>query len=293
MELPEYKGPIVNRRFDTRRWDRLQPRNGDIIVAVGDKMGTTWSQMLCALLVHGPEFPRPLVELSPWLDGGTWDFNGDAVEVFNTQPWRRVIKTHSPLDALKYRQDAFYVTCGRDPRDAFLSAVDHGYNDTRSGGLQRPVDRDKVFAAALNFDSGGSISDLFHHVASYWRHRALPNILFLHYDDLSDDLEGETVRLATFLGIDRSPDEIGTLIARARFDAMRAEADDLAPGSKVAGRWRSNANFFHKGRRGEWRGAYRPETQAFYVARTRDRYDHAMLDWLENGRSATGDPRDL
>jgi hypothetical protein len=31
----------------------MQPRPGDIIVATGSKMGTTWSQMLCALLVHG------------------------------------------------------------------------------------------------------------------------------------------------------------------------------------------------------------------------------------------------
>jgi hypothetical protein len=31
----------------------MQPRPGDIIVATGSKMGTTWSPMLCALLVHG------------------------------------------------------------------------------------------------------------------------------------------------------------------------------------------------------------------------------------------------
>lgn len=293
MEQPEYKGPIVNKAVDTNRWDLVPPRTGDIIVAVSDKMGTTWSQMLCALLVHGPELPRPLVELSPWLDGGVWDYNEDAVEVFNAQPWRRVIKTHTPLHALKYREDAFYVTCGRDPRDVFLSAVDQGYNETRPGAPQRTIDRDKLFAAALDFDSGRNISGLFNHVASYWRHRTLPNILFLHYNDMSDDLEGETARLANFLGIECSPDEIRALVDRASFDAMRAEADNLAPGSKVVGRWKSNADFFRKGRRGEWREVYSPETQALYVSATRGRYDQTMLDWLENGRSATGDPKDI
>ncbi|HEX7760702.1 MAG TPA: sulfotransferase domain-containing protein [Caulobacteraceae bacterium] len=293
MELPEYKGPIVNTEVDTNRWDFVPPRTADIIVATGWKVGTTWSQMLCALLVHGPELPRPLAELSPWLDGGAWDYNEDAVEVLNAQPWRRVIKTHSPLHALKFREDAFYVTCGRDPRDVFLSAIDHSDNSTLPGDSELPPDRDKAFAAMLDFDSAGHIPRLFEHVAGFWRHRALPNILFLHYNDMSDDLEGETARLADFLGIARSPDEIRALVGHARFDAMRAEADNLVPGSNVPGRWKSNADFFRKGRRGEWREVYSPETQALYVTATRARYDQTMLEWLENGRSATRDPRDL
>jgi hypothetical protein len=294
MDLPEYKGPIVNGGVDTQRWDLVPPRAGDIIVATGSKMGTTWSQMLCALLVHGPELPRPLAELSPWLDGGAWDYNENAVDVFNAQPWRRVIKTHTPLHALRYREDAFYVTCGRDPRDAFLSSLDHGDNSALPGRIPQPVpDRDAAFAAALDFNAKRNISGFFDHVASFWKYRATPNIIFLHYNDLSDDLDAETERLAKFLRIERAPQEIRELAKRARFDVMRADADNLAPGSKVAGRWKSNADFFRKGRRGEWREVFGPATQALYVAATRARYDHKMLEWMENGRATVGDPRTL
>jgi hypothetical protein len=249
--------------------------------------------MLCALLVHGAELPRPLAELSPWLDGGAWDYNDDAVEVFNAQPWRRVIKTHTPLQALKFRADAFYVTTGRDPRDAFLSALDHRANSALPGGRAPPSDRDQAFASVLRSTSEDGAEGLLDHVAGFWKYRMLPNLLFLHYNDMSDDLEGELSRLATFLGVERSPIEIKALSDRARFSAMRSGADDLAPGAQVAGRWKSNTDFFRKGRRGEWRDVYSPETQALYVATTRARYDHALLDWLENGRLATGDPRDL
>lgn len=293
MEGPQYKGPIVNSGVDTNRWDLVPPRAGDIIVAVASKMGTTWTQMLCALLVHGPQLPRPLPELSPWLDGGAWDYPEDTVEVFNAQPWRRVIKTHTPLHALKCRRDAFYVTCGRDPRDAFLSGLDHGANSALPGGREPPSDHDRAFASVLRATSQEGAPGLLDHVASFWAYRRLPNLLFLHYDDMSGDLEGEMARLATFLGIARSPDEIRALTERAHFGVMRSQADDLAPGSKVVGRWKSNADFFRKGRRGEWREVFSPETQALYVATTRGRYDPTMLDWLENGRSATGDPRDL
>jgi len=291
MELPEYEGPIVNRAVDTKRWDLLEPRAGDIVVAVGDKMGTTWTQMLCALLVHGPELPRPLAELSPWLDGGFHNHPEDSVEVLNAQRWRRVIKTHTPLHALRYREDAFYVTCGRDPRDAFLSGVDHATNSALPGARNPPSDRDKAFAYVLRqVENQGGLLD---HTASFWRYRTLPNLIFLHYADMSDDLEAEMTRLAGFLGIDRAPDEIRALCEAARFDAMRADADNLAPGAKVTGRWKSNADFFRKGRLAEWREVLSRETQDLYVATTRSRYDHAMLDWLERGRSATGDPRDL
>jgi len=293
MEEPEYTGPIVNDAVDTNRWDLVAPREGDIIVATGAKMGTTWSQMLCALLVHGPEFPCPLAEMSPWLDGGAWDYNVDAVEVFNAQPWRRVMKTHTPLHALKYRRDAFYVTCGRDPRDAFLSMQDHNDNSALGAGSPSPVDRDQVFASLLDFESEHNAAWTFDYVAGFWKYRALPNIIFLHYNDMTDDLEGEVARLANFLGIERSPEEIRALCEYARFDKMRAGADNLAPGSKVVGRWKSNADFFRKGRRGEWRDVFSPETQALYLTATRERYDSTMLDWLENGRAVAGDPRDL
>ncbi|CAN5505273.1 glycolipid sulfotransferase [soil metagenome] len=294
MEQPEYEGPIINDAVDTNRWDLVPPRPGDIIVATSPKMGTTWSQMLCALLVHGPALPRPLVELSPWLDGGAWDYVESAVEVFNAQPWRRVIKTHTPLKALRFREDAFYVTCGRDPRDVFLSSLDHGENSALNGELpHEPIDRDSAFASALDFDQPCNMSGRFDYVAGWWRYRALPNIFFLHYNDMSDDLESETARLAKFLGLVRSQDEIRALVGLAHFDAMRADADNLAPGAKVAGRWKSNSDFFRRGRRGEWRHVLSPETQALYVRATRGRYDFRMLDWLENGRSVAGDPREI
>ena len=296
MEQPEYRGPIVEPGVDTNRWDLVPSRAGDIIVATASKMGTTWSQMLCALLVHGPDLPRPLAELSPWLDGGAWNNTEGAVEVFNAQTYRRVIKTHTAFHNLKYRPDTFYVTCGRDPRDVFLSSMDHSENSALPGGAplrDTPLDRTRLFASMLNFDKRRNFADVFDHVASYWRYRSLPNILFLHYSDMSDDLEGELVRLAAFLGIVRSHEEIAALATHARFDAMRAEADDLAPGGKGPGRWKRNADFFRKGRLGEWRDVFSPETQALYVARTRGNYDHAMLGWLENGRSRFGDPRDI
>src|SRR6187455_3349932 len=54
---------------DSGRWDGFAFRSGDIVISTPPKSGTTWTQMLCALLIFdGPAFPAPLDEVSPWLD---------------------------------------------------------------------------------------------------------------------------------------------------------------------------------------------------------------------------------
>jgi aryl sulfotransferase len=54
---------------DSARWDDFAFRPGDIVISTPSKCGTTWTQMLCALLIFdGPAFPGPLDEVSPWLD---------------------------------------------------------------------------------------------------------------------------------------------------------------------------------------------------------------------------------
>src|SRR5213078_2531244 len=55
--------------FDSSRWDGFSLRPGDIIISTPPKCGTTWTQMIGALLVlHDPELPLPLDTLLPWID---------------------------------------------------------------------------------------------------------------------------------------------------------------------------------------------------------------------------------
>jgi aryl sulfotransferase len=54
---------------DSARWSGFPFRDGDIVISTRSKTGTTWVQMICALLIfQTPELPAPLAELSPWVD---------------------------------------------------------------------------------------------------------------------------------------------------------------------------------------------------------------------------------
>jgi hypothetical protein len=66
MKLPQRTHTDSNSSYDSARWDGFTHRRGDIIVVTPIKRGTTWTQMVWALLVHqSPELPEPLTRHAP------------------------------------------------------------------------------------------------------------------------------------------------------------------------------------------------------------------------------------
>src|SRR5881394_41368 len=114
--------------YDSNRWDGFKLRPGDIIISTPPKCGTTWTQMICALLIfQEPELPLPLDALSPWIDMVT-RARTDVFADLEAQTHRRFIKTHTPLDGLPFQDDVTYICVARDPRDVALSMDDHMAN---------------------------------------------------------------------------------------------------------------------------------------------------------------------
>ena len=106
---------------DNGRWLGFRFRAGDIVISTPRKSGTTWMQMICALLIfQTPDLPDPLWRLSPWLD--TPDVPPDHVDAqLAAQRHRRFIKTHTPLAGIPSDAGVTYVVMARHPADAFVS----------------------------------------------------------------------------------------------------------------------------------------------------------------------------
>ena len=110
---------------DSARWDGFAFRPGDIVISTRSKSGTTWAQMICALLVfQTAELPEPLSELSPWLD---WLIipRADVIARLEAQQHRRFIKTHTPLDGLPLDPRATFIVVARHPLDMAVSLFHH------------------------------------------------------------------------------------------------------------------------------------------------------------------------
>ncbi|CAN5732529.1 hypothetical protein BH20ACT4_BH20ACT4_09290 [soil metagenome] len=58
--------PYWNFVFDSARWAGFSFRPDDVVICTPPKSGTTWMQMLCAMLLFDAvEFDRPLPDISP------------------------------------------------------------------------------------------------------------------------------------------------------------------------------------------------------------------------------------
>lgn len=293
--------------MDNGRWEGFPLRPSDIVISTPAKCGTTWTQMLCALLIFdSPDFPAPLSELSPWLDQTIRPLD-EVRAVYAAQQHRRFIKTHTPLDGLPVREDVSYVVVGRDPRDVMISMEHHRENmdfervltlrseaignddlDTLSLPVSvsdDPTERFRTFVHGT-VDGTLSLTHLLHHLDTGWQLRHSRNVVLCHYADYSTDLPGEIVRLADALDIDVSPARARELAVEASLDKMRDRAEDVLPNAGAI--WKDDRAFFRAGSFGEWRSRVNDDDLAEYDQTVNAIASPDLAAWAHHGRLASG-----
>jgi hypothetical protein len=293
---------------DTTRWGRFEFRPDDIVISTPPKCGTSWTQMLCALLLFdGPDFPGSISDLSPWLDL-YFRTEADVFAQLHAQQHRRFIKTHTPLDGIPARDDVTYIVVGRDPRDAMVSFEYHIANVdfakvadsfAAQGRLEElasappppepELDPTENFRLFIEHDGAGlpapTLQSLLHHLDTGWQLRHQPNVAMFHYADYQHDLVGEMERLANVLGLEYSRPRLAELAPEASLDRMRDGAEKFAP---EAGIWVSDRAFFRAGGSGEWVGRGTEADARRYDERVNELVKPDLAAWAHHGRIATG-----
>lgn len=280
---------------DSGRWLAFPFRPGDIVISTRSKSGTTWMQMICALLIfQTAELPEPLAQLSPWLD---WLTTGQqqVYDQLAAQRHRRFIKTHTPLDGVPIEPDVSYLVVARHPLDMAVSLYHQGDNINRErlrqlagaepsstltvarpqlhSWLLRWIERDSDPRTELD-----SLAGVLWHLTDAWQRRRELNVLLVHYDDLLTDLAGQMRHIAAWLGIDVPAARWPALVEGATFAAMRRKATVLAP--DPSGVLKDRRAFFRQGRSGAGRDVLSTEEIDRYHRRTADLAPLDLLDWL-------------
>jgi aryl sulfotransferase len=283
---------------DSARWDGFELRPGDIVISTRSKTGTTWLQMICALLVfQTAELPAPLSDLSPWLDWLVCP-KDEVLARLAGQRHRRFIKTHTPLDGLPSDPAVTYLVAGRHPLDTAVSLYHHSANIDRARLHQltgappspEPATRPSLHDWLLGWIAWDgdphqqldSLPGFMMHAGGAWARRGNANVVLVHYDDLRDDLASEMRRLAGRLGIDVPSGRWTDLVSAAEFDAMRARAERLVP--DPVGVLKEPAGFFRRGSSGAGPEALSADELAGYRARVRGLGDPALVRWLHRDR---------
>jgi aryl sulfotransferase len=282
---------------DSNRWLDFPFREDDIVISTRSKSGTTWMQMICALLVlQDAELPQPLGQLSPWLDWLGTPLP-ELLDRLEAQDHRRFIKTHTPLDGIPLDPRATYIVVVRHPLDTAVSLYHQGANIDRERlrqltgqpePSQPPSPRPTLHEWLLSWiDWPGSphehldsLPGVLWHASDAWARRRQPNVVLVHYDDLASDLEGEMRRLAAHLGIAVAETKWPDLVRAAGFSAMRAGAATTAP--DPADILKDRSRFFRRGSSGAGREALTSAELDHYNARVAQMAPPDVVAWLHH-----------
>ena len=129
----------------------------------------------------------------------------------------------------------------------------------------------------------------FYHLNSWWEFKHLPNILFVHYTDLLEDLDGEMRRISSWLDIPVNEDVWPSLVDAATFATMKSQHQKTAP-AVTHDIWKDPKNFFHKGKNGRWRDELTEEDLELYHDLKKRALEPDAVRWLEDGGHKAGYP---
>lgn len=302
-EAPRIEHVYQNHHMDSTRWNWFEPRDGDIVIATSYKAGTTFTQTVVAnLLFPEGDMPGPATFISPWLDLRVFPLEL-VLGQLESQQHRRFIKTHLPLDGLPYYEHVKYICVSRDPRDVFMSVLNHWGNHTPEfytlmNGLPGLVGdpfpeyeddlkatwRNWITRSWFDWEIGGyPYWSHLSHALTFWQYRHLPNVLMLHFNDLLADLDGEMRRIADFLDIEVPPQHWADVVQRCTFAEVKKDPSKVV-GPNIDFAFKGGADtFIHQGTNGRWIGVLDDDDLALYrEAMSALPEDYAA--WLETGR---------
>ncbi|MBP6011190.1 MAG: sulfotransferase domain-containing protein [Alphaproteobacteria bacterium] len=293
--------------MDSRLWDAYRPRPGDVVIATYPKCGTTWTQRIVSLLIFQSPEPKPM-SLSPWIDVRFLGVPEETQSRIEAQTHRRYLKSHLPFDALPHYAEVKYIHVARDGLDAMMSWHNHQLkykrmelldraglaDDTIARAYPRPAESARdFFRDWMGLNGEGRVSDVsaasfFDTERTYWTARREPNVLMVHYNDLTADLDQEMRRIAKFLNVETPPALWPELVHAATFEQMRRDGGALMPHADAAFAG-GHEGFIYSGKNERWRDALTDADVALYRTRAAQELDPALNKWLAAGRKG-GDP---
>ncbi|GMH36793.1 hypothetical protein BSKO_04666 [Bryopsis sp. KO-2023] len=213
-----FKGAVLpsDPRLDNLK--KFQPKPTDVILLCPMKCGSTWMQQI----MHGVRTRGsmdfndinaviPLLEVA--VDDG-YDIHGD-------QPYSpRCFKSHWIWEDRP--KDQKYIVVVRDPKDSLVSLYEFyiGWVIPEDA----PID---IFAQVFAMDHLDDVFSPPHDaIASWWPYRNDPNTLWLHYEDLKEDLPAVVELITEFMGFDvQDKDLLDVVTKQASFQFMKEHED--------------------------------------------------------------------
>jgi len=310
---PTVERHLFSNHFDTRHWYLWEPRNNDIIIATPPKAGTTWTQRIVSQLIFNGQFPTKygsVDEISPWVAMKAAPIKDQikALHDTNYYPHQRFVKSHEPIGSVPFWDNVKYIFVGRCYKDVVWSMYNHYKkgNDFWYQVLNAPLDGNVPFEPLPRFNNNYTEHDLWKEllytgdfagnpdgghwwsplwVAGSWlklrNNIKYNNILFIHYNNLKNDLSGEIKNIAEFLEIEYDKHMFDTIVNNCTFETMKNDPTSAPLGGAIFDG--GSQSFINQGKTGRWKDTLTDQCIDDYKIMASRYMDDNQIKWMETG----------
>jgi len=197
-------------------------RPDDIVICSFPKSGTNWvKQIVHMIRLRGdPALVERYTQkdLSEYINfpDSIADFDFSSVEELKPRCFFSHLNHHDIAKGARY----IYVM--RDHADATVSL----YNYCRNAGTAY-TNCSLDDCAQLNMEGLCFHGAWEEHIGSWLEQRENPNVLFVRYEDMKENLAGEISRIAKFMGFDLTDDERARVLECSSFSYMKEKAGSI------------------------------------------------------------------
>ena len=223
----------------------------------------------------------------------------------------RIFKSHlTPLTGLPVRKKGGkkikYLAMARNGIDVAASFTPFYTSHTDSfrnlwGGFPPVIpedayDKDEPPAAVKDLLPGSPLEiAYFGYVKNWWPYRDDPNVILLHYTNVRKDLKGHVIKLAKFLEVDLTEEELDAVTERCGIDHMKKRPEKfkyLAPLNNDKGMWDKEKDHLMEvnsmiktGKVGKGAALFSEKVVAQWKQAEEDMFGHdpALLKWAREG----------
>ncbi len=181
----------------------------DIYISTHMSSGTTWLQMiLYQLTTNGDMTFNHIYEVLPYVDQNI--SSNKKIELKNKT---RIFKTHLDYRFFPSKFKGKFIFVVRNGMDVATSQFHH-FQDWGNPELTFEESFDKNF-----------INSWFKHTKRWLENKNKYDILYVKFEDLKMNLEGEISRIANFCNINIKEKELSRIIERSSFNFMKKHED--------------------------------------------------------------------
>ena len=208
------------------------------------RSGNTWTRFLVCNLIN-PDDPVNFAQLESRIP----EIYFVTDRKLRSFPRPRVIKSHECFDP-RYKRIVYIV---RDPRDVFISYYEF---QLKRRVISDDCSLEEFLPRFMDSEIEPKIGSWRDHVVSWTATRAgQKNFLLLRYEDMIADPREESTKIASFLGLDCSPDRIALAVSLSTADRMRKLEKEQSREWKATRKTRQDKPFVRKATAGGWKSA--------------------------------------